>query len=61
MLVGEFPNLNDLASISSTADTEMQEPDDNEDSTTEMVMKKRWEFLSDRVKSLILKMISINP
>lgn len=47
MLIGEFPNSDDLGGASSTADTEIQDLDDNEEFTTEMILKKRWKNLSE--------------
>ena len=61
MMVGEFPNPEDQASMTLTADSESQTIDESDDCSMEGVVKKRWDLISDNAKALILKMISKDP
>lgn len=61
MLVGEFPNPDIHSSMAATTDSDSQGIDESEEWTMEELVKKRWDLLSDSVKTLILKMISKDP
>mmetsp|Transcript_9830 Transcript_9830/g.11044 ORF Transcript_9830/g.11044 Transcript_9830/m.11044 type:complete len:112 (+) Transcript_9830:649-984(+) len=61
MLVGEFPNLEDLKSCAVTNDSDKDDFDMIDDEKLESVSKKRWELLSEKARNLILAMLSVEP